>query len=54
MKLQNIEQQAMVSALGTELTAAKLDSIQQQQTISALGAELAAAKLEIIKLKGVE
>ncbi|MEK5165975.1 hypothetical protein NYE69_27015 [Paenibacillus sp. FSL R5-0527] len=54
IKLQNIEQQAVVSSLGSELTAARLHSIQQQQTISALGAELTAAKLEIIKLKGDE
>ncbi|WP_230877281.1 hypothetical protein [Paenibacillus macerans] len=54
IKLQNIEQQAVVSSLGSELTAARLNSIQQQQTISALGAELTAAKLELIKLKGVD
>lgn len=54
MKLQNIQQQAVVGSMGEQLVQAKLDGIQQQQTISALGAELAAAKLEIIKLKGGE
>lgn len=52
MKLQNIQQQALVGSMGSELATTKLTTIEQQQTIASLGSELAAAKLEIISLKG--
>ncbi|MFB5761097.1 hypothetical protein [Paenibacillus medicaginis] len=54
MKLQAMQQTAIVDSLGQELTAAKINNMQLQQMISSLGSELAATKLEIISLKGAD